>query len=258
MKKILIGVGSAILVILLSFFFLVIFPFLGTKKVLPGVQFDNGKIISVIDGMSQVFILDGGKGSVGLIDAGNSPDGKAIIDALAARGYRPDDVTAIFLTHGHPDHIAAAKIFTGAKIYCLENEVPVAEGRGTNNSPASKIFGAETTGLKVTNMLKDGESLSFGPFKIDVFQVQGHTQGSAVFLISGVLFMGDTCLSTSDGRIKHPVWVFSTDVDEGNRSLKALAGRLVQGKFDVKFIVFSHSGELQGLQPLADFAAGVK
>lgn len=258
MKKVLITAGSVILVLLLAFFFLVIFPFVGTKKIEPGVISADNKIISVYDGMSQVLILDGGSGQIGLIDAGNSPDAKAIIDALAARGYKGADVKAIYFTHGHPDHVAGARMFPDAKLYALEKEIPIVEGRETNNSPAGRIFGAESTGLKVTGILRDGEPVKLGTLAINVFSVPGHTEGGAVFLVSGILFMGDTALSSSDGRIKHAIWVFSTDVEQQDRSLKSLASRLEPVKGDIKKIAFSHSGALDGLDPMLDYAKGVK
>lgn len=258
MKKVLITAGSLVLALLLAVFFLVIFPFMGTKKIVPGTVFSEGKIISVFDGMSQVLIIDGGNRQLGLIDAGNSADGKPVIEALAARGYKPGDVKAIFFTHGHPDHIAAARVFTNAKLYALESELPIVEGRAANDSPASKIFGAKPTGLKVTGILKDGEQLKMGTLTISVFAIPGHTEGGAAFLVSGVLFLGDAALSSSGGSIKHAVWFFSTDVDQQDRSLKALAARLQPVKGEVRHILFSHSGELAGIQPLLDYAAGVR
>lgn len=258
MKKVFISIAVLIGSLLLAFFFLVILPFMGTKEIKPGTEFAGGKIISVFDGMSQVLILDGGSREIGLMDAGNSPDGKPVIDALTGRGYKPSDVKAIFFTHGHPDHTAAAKVFPNAKLYALEKEIPIVEGRATNNSPSSLIFSAVPTGLKVTNILKDGEPFRLGSLKIEVFSVPGHTEGGAAFLVSGVLFMGDAALSSSDNKIKHAVWFFSGDVAGQDRSLKALALRLDPVKNEIRHIVFSHSGSLDGLQPLLDYAKGVK
>lgn len=257
MKKIIITAVAVLALLLGAVFFMFIFPFMGTKEARPGTVFAGGKIISVIDGMSLVFILDGGRGQIALIDAGNSADGKPVVDALAAKGYTPADVTAVFLTHGHPDHIAAAGIFKNAKIYALKNEVEIAEGIKNNSSPIGGLFAPKPTGIKVTGVLDDGSVVLFGPFRIETFNVPGHTDGSAVYLVDGVLFMGDTCLSGSDGKIKHPVWAFSNSIEQGNRSLKVLAEKLKPRKDPVINIVFSHSGELEGLKPLLDYAAEV-
>ena len=258
MKKAVIAIVSLLAVVIITFFFVIILPFLGTKKMQNITEFHGGKIIGVKDGMSQVYILDGGKREIALVDAGNSPDGKPVVDALAARGYKAEDVRMILLTHGHPDHIAAAGIFKNAVICSLEAEKDIAEGVRMNKSPLGRFVSPEPTGLKVTGILKEGQVVRLGTLEIEVFSVPGHTEGSAVFLVDGVLIMGDTCLSTSDGKIRHPIWAFSTDVEQGNRSLRALAQRLMPRKNSVKYIVFSHSGELQGLEPLIVFAGTVK
>ena len=257
LKKVLLTITGIILAITLTVFFLFMLPFMGTKKVQAGTLLAGDKIVNVQDGMVQVFIIDGGSKQIGLVDAGNSPQGKAVIDALAARGLKQSDVKAIFLTHGHPDHIAAAKMFPGAKIYALKDEVEIAEGLKNNPSPMGRILSPKPTGLKVTNILKDGEKLKLGSLDVEVFAIPGHTEGGAAYLISGVLFLGDAALSSSDGKIKHAVWVFSSDVNQQKRSLKSLAGRLEQRKNEVKTIVFAHSGQLDGLQPLLDYASQI-
>jgi len=254
LKKFIIIISGIIIFILIAVFFTIVFPFLGTKKFPHSTEFSMGRITAIADGMSQVYILNGGDGNIALIDAGNSPDGKPVIEALAARGFIPSDVKSIFLTHGHPDHIAAAKLFTNAKIYSLKEEVEIAEGTGNNSSPIGYIFKASPTGLKVTDILKDGETVKSGSLKIEVFSIPGHTEGSAAYLVDGILFMGDSALSSSDGKIREAVWVFSNDVEQQNRSLKSLALKLLPRKNEIKSIVFSHSGHLDGLQPLIDFA----
>lgn len=255
LKKILITSAGVILVLAVLIFSAIILPFIGTKKIHAGEVFAGGRIINAVDSMVQIFIIDGGNGEIGLVDAGNSPDGKPVIDALNSKGYKPSDVRAIFLTHGHPDHIAAAKLFPQAKIYTLKDEIEIAEGKKNNPSPIGHILNPKPTGLKVTGILKDGEKIKFGTLAVEVFSIPGHTEGGAAYLINGVLFLGDAALSSSDGKIRHAVWVFSSDVKEQNRSLKSLAERLTPRKNDIKTIVFAHSGYLEGLQPLIDFAA---
>jgi glyoxylase-like metal-dependent hydrolase (beta-lactamase superfamily II) len=253
LKRLLLIFSGFITLIIVSGFFLIVFPFLGTKKVINNAEFANGRITTVVDGMSQVYIINGADGNIGLVDAGNSPDGKPILEALALKGLKPSDIKSIFLTHGHHDHIAAAKIFTNAKIYSLKEEIEIAEGTGNGSSPIGYIFKASPTGLKVTDILNDNEVIDFGSLKIEVFSIPGHTNGSAAYLIGGVVFMGDSALSSSDGKIRQAVWAFSNDVKQENRSLKSLAVKLLPRKNEITNIVFSHSGHLEGLQPLIDF-----
>jgi glyoxylase-like metal-dependent hydrolase (beta-lactamase superfamily II) len=58
------------------------------------------------DGFVDLGVVDVGAGKVILVDAGKDPTGKAILDELARRHLGTDAVSAIFLTHGHPDHSA--------------------------------------------------------------------------------------------------------------------------------------------------------
>lgn len=136
----------------------------------------------------------------------------------------------------------------------MKEEVKIAEGTESGSSPIGYIFKASPTGLKVTDTLKDGEIVDFDSLKIEVFSIPGHTDGSTAYLIDGVLFMGDAALSLSDGKIREAVWIFSNDVKLQNKSLKSLALKLLTRKNEIKNIVFSHSGHLDGLQPLIDFA----
>lgn len=258
MKKIIFGVLSVIMLLITIGFCLFILPFTGTKKVQAGNVFADRIVFNVVDGMSQVFIINGGNREVALIDAGNSADGKQILDVLSSYGLKNSDVKAIFLTHGHHDHIAAAKIFSNARIYSLKDEVEYAEGLKKYNSPIGRCFSPESTGLKVTNILKDGDSVTVGSQKVDVFAIPGHTEGGAAYLSAGVLFLGDAALSSGDGKIKDAVWVFSDDVEQQKRSLKALAGRLFPVRDSIKNIVFAHSGPLDGVQPLIDYAGSIK
>lgn len=46
--------------------------------------------------------------------------GDNIIDALAARGLKPDDVQGIVLSHFHGDHVAGLHHFPNARIFCSQ------------------------------------------------------------------------------------------------------------------------------------------
>ncbi len=85
-------------------------------------------------------------------------------------------------THIHADHITAAaslKEKTGAKI----------------------VLG-EKTGIKEADiLLKEGESLEFGEFKIKAIPTPGHTNGCTTYLVNNMLFTGDTLLYRSSGRV---------------------------------------------------------
>ncbi|GMA52436.1 hypothetical protein GCM10025857_37930 [Alicyclobacillus contaminans] len=58
--------------------------------------------------------------AVVLVDCGlnHQPTRDALVAGLAQLGVRPEDVTAVVLTHGHVDHVGAASLFQ-------EKDVPI-------------------------------------------------------------------------------------------------------------------------------------
>ena len=86
--------------------------------------------------------------------------------------------------------------------------------------------------------------------------VMGHTAGSAAYLIDGVLFLGDSAGSSSDGKILAAPKLFSENAAQNRASLKALAERRRPSAAEVKALVPAHSGVLRGLAPLAAFDGG--
>ncbi len=89
----------------------------------------------VKDGYVDLGVIDLGDGKVALVDAGNDPEGKAILAELSRRKLGPEAVEAVLLTHGHPDHIAGCHLFPKASIYALAGDVALAEGREGSKGP---------------------------------------------------------------------------------------------------------------------------
>ena len=206
-------------------------PIVDGQKVADGVE-------TVKDGFVSLFLVDTGPGKVALIDAGNDKSGKAVVAALGSRGLSPASVVAIFLTHGHPDHVASCKLFPDAQVYALESEV-------------SLIGDA----ARVTHPLKDGEVTNVGDLRVETFAVPGHTAGSAVYLARGVLFFGDSAGASKDGDVRPAVRLFSKDPSQNVASLKALAARVQPRSEEIKELAFAHTGPLPGLKPLLAFAS---
>jgi glyoxylase-like metal-dependent hydrolase (beta-lactamase superfamily II) len=196
----------------------------------------------VKDGIVDVGVVDAGDGKIVLVDAGNDKTGKPILAELARRRLGPEAVAAVFLTHGHPDHIAGAHLFPTASVYCLEGDVALAEGREGSHGPITQLFGAKPSGLHITRGLHDDETVEVGNIKVRVLAIPGHTAGSAAYLVDGVLFLGDSAGMTSDGRLVGSVWALSDDSAQNRASLKALADRLRPEKASIAAIVPAHTG----------------
>jgi len=78
--------------------------------------------------------------------------------------------------------------------------------------------GADERRITVTRGLRDGERVGISGTSVEVFAVQGHTPGSAAFLVNGVLFLGDSAAALSDGTLK-PNTMLSDNADQTVRSL---------------------------------------
>jgi hydroxyacylglutathione hydrolase len=99
----------------------------------------------------------------------------------AARGLR---VTAVLLTHTHPDHWVdydLVKGATSAPVYC---------------HPAEEQMPAE----KIDRPLADGDQVVIGGRGLMVIHTPGHTPGSCCFLVGRHLISGDTLFPGGPGR----------------------------------------------------------
>ena len=111
---------------------------------------------------------------------------------------------AILLTHGHFDHIGAAKILKnhfGIKIYAYHEEKQILE----SDMNLGRSFGMPISG-RADEYLKDGEVITIDGISFKVIHTPGHTVGSCCFYIeeSKMLFSGDTLFCSSHGRTDFP------------------------------------------------------
>jgi hydroxyacylglutathione hydrolase len=226
---------------------------LGRKSADDGVEVNGIRIVK--DGIVTVGVVPITDNTVALIDAGNDKAGAAIMTELSRRKLGPDAVTAIFITHGHPDHTGAVAMFPKAEVMSLEREAPLVEGREGAHGPLTRLFPVSPTGVKVTHPLKDGETVTLGQTQIRVFAIPGHTAGSAGYLVNEVLFVGDAADIGRSGDVQGSPWIFSDSQSDDRAALVALEKRLSSESVPVKAIVFAHSGVLSnGLGPLTTYA----
>lgn len=117
------------------------------------------------------------------------------------------NITKIFLTHGHIDHIGAAReasIFYSAPIFgpniCdlfLFDKLPL----------QSKIFNFNHCSSFLPNhWLKDGDIVNVGNISFNILHCPGHTPGHIVFFnkIHRYLFSGDIIFRNAIGRSDFP------------------------------------------------------
>jgi metallo-beta-lactamase class B len=200
------------------------------REIAPGVE-------SVKIGIVSAYVVDAGGGKVLLIDAGDDKKATAILAALSRRGLSREAVAAIFVTHGHIDHVAGCPAFPAARVYAM-GDVDIIGDRA-----------------KVTDAIKDGDVVAVGETRVEAFAVPGHTPGSAAYLARNVLFFGDSAGASKDGTVMKAVGLFSKDSAQNVASLKALIARLTPRAADVKTLAFAHTGPLEGFAPLTAFAS---
>jgi glyoxylase-like metal-dependent hydrolase (beta-lactamase superfamily II) len=240
------------LILMIVIVFLVV-SLSGRLAISDGFELNGTRVIK--DGIVSVGVLPIGPGEVALIDAGNDRSGKAILAELSRRRLGAESVKAILLTHGHPDHLAAAPLFPDADVMALEPDVALIEGRARARGPVTRLMPMRPTGVKVRRVLHDGDTVLLGQTAVRVFAIPGHTAGSGAFLVNGVLFLGDSADALSDGRVQGATWIFTDDTAGNRQSLARLAARLRQEAPDTNVLAFSHSGVLaRGLEPLTTFA----
>ena len=104
------------------------------------------------------------------------------MEAFAALGYKPEQVTKILLTHKHADHSGELKSFPDAKIYVNADEVSAAELQGLANIvPVTFTDGAYFN-------FPDSQQIIPG---VRLIRAKGHTNGNSVVIVEneGLFFM---------------------------------------------------------------------
>ena len=257
MKRMLKIVGLLVAVLVVAIVALLAATFMGRQSITDGADANGIRIVK--DGIVSVGVVTVSEREVALVDAGNDTSAKAILAELSRRHLGPDAVTAILITHGHPDHTGGVAMFPKAQVIALEAEQPLVEGRAGAKGPLTRLFPVRPTGITVTKTVADGDTWMLGPHRVRVFAVPGHTQGSAAYLVDDVLFMGDAADTKSDGTVIGSPWVFSDSQPQDRASLVALDQRLTRENVPVTVIVFAHSGQLaNGRAPLDAYAAASK
>jgi glyoxylase-like metal-dependent hydrolase (beta-lactamase superfamily II) len=107
----------------------------------------------------------------------------------------------------------------------------------------------EATGIQVSNVLEGDSVTELSGTAIESFLIPGHTDGSAAYVVHGVLCLGDAATRTGDGKIDGATWLFSKDPDASKESLRGLGEKLA-GRDDIHTLAFGHSAALEDGLPV--------
>ena len=202
----------------------------------------RGGVMRVHGQVSDFFAARTPDGRVILFDAGADPEGRGLDALLGALKATRADVSDVFLTHGHGDHIAAAPLCARARIHGGIGDSDMMAKRGPVVPKFARFMGMVLPVPVV--MLTDaflgraevpvggGQTVLAVPFA-------GHTPGSMLYLYDGVLFAGDSMNFEKD-KLTRAFAPFSTDTKQNRENIAALPSLLKLE--DVKVVCTAHGG----------------
>ncbi len=104
------------------------------------------------------------------------------MEAFAAIGYKPEQVTKILLTHKHSDHSGELKSFPNAKIFVNAEELSALELQGIPNLVPVTFTDGAYYNFPESQKIADG---------IRLIKAKGHTNGNSIIIVEndGLFYM---------------------------------------------------------------------
>ena len=104
------------------------------------------------------------------------------MEAFAALGYKPEQVTKILLTHRHSDHSGCIDQFPNAKIYVNADELGAEELKGVDNLVPVQFTDGAYYNFPESQKIRDG---------IYMIKAKGHTNGNSLVIVEndGLFYM---------------------------------------------------------------------
>ena len=171
-----------------------------------------------------------------LVDTSIDADAGKVLDYLNRIKVKPKDLSSIFITHTHPDHVgglAALKHGSPAKVAAHRIEAEFIARRRVYDGPGSP---QQHPGTPVDVLLEDGQKHD----GLEVIFTPGHTRGSMSLLdpTRSLLIAGDAV--NNEAGLKPMDDRYNIDPKQHRESIKKLT------KFRFENAIFGHGAPIKG------------
>ena len=156
-------------------------PWEGTVK--PFKIFGNLYFVGTIP--ASTHLIDTGDGLV-IIDPGYPQSLYIVTENMHELGFSPKDIKYIVITHGHYDHLGAARALvelTGAKTFISKEDAPYADG-SVDLTWAKELNTVYHEAFTPDVLLSDGDTVKLGNTEILCKSAPGHTPGPMAFFFN--------------------------------------------------------------------------
>ena len=209
--------------------------------------------VTLVENGPHKVLLDTGMGDVTF--PGNQPDNGRLTAGLTVAGVALDDITAVIISHGHPDHIGGCArngvpVFKNATYYTPPNELEFwTQKPGTEQNFPNFMLGIGNAQLLPVKDLikpyKDGDEIVPG---ITAIAATGHTLGHHAFMLRDgdhrMLHMMDAAVHYLVGP-EEPDWALGVEM---NQTVAADTRRkLFKMAADSQFLVAGYHFPFPGL-----------
>ncbi|MBB4639596.1 MBL fold metallo-hydrolase [Longimicrobium terrae] len=167
-----------------------------------------------------------------LVDLGWTGAARPLRRGLARIGARPEDVTDVFVTHSHRDHIGAWRAVQQARFHVGASERAMLESLKEHADLPSRagdlVLGnpAPWPGEVNVHSFSADTVMVIGGDTVRAFLNPGHTAGSASYLIRGVLYVGDAVYRSYVTGYRPASHIFTADHAQSRASLVSLFDRV--------------------------------
>jgi len=178
-----------------------------------------------------------------LFDGGIDTVGTALDAVIAALGGKSrDEVSDVFLTHGHFDHVQMSPLCTRAAVHVgIRDTDMLAQKTRTEPLAArwfAKVLPPPAIAANAAFIDRTEQTLPDGK-KLVALPLPGHTPGSFLLIYDGIVFAGDS-MQLSGGRLDFCMSSFSVDPKENRRNIARLKEQL--GGITIDRVCTGHQG----------------